>query len=89
MNGKRAILRARADRDVQEAIDFYLAEGAQEAALKFIDALEQVLRKIEHHPAAGPTRYAHELDLPGLRCGRLRGYPHLVFYVERDDHIDV
>jgi toxin ParE1/3/4 len=34
-------------------------------------------------------RYAHELDVPGLRCWPLRRYPHLVFFVERDDHIDV
>lgn len=89
MSHKRAILRARADGDVQEAIDFYLAEAAQEAALKFVDALEQALQQIEHHPAAGSTRYAHELDLPGLRCWQLKGYPHLVFYVERDEHVDV
>jgi toxin ParE1/3/4 len=34
-------------------------------------------------------RYAHELDLPGLLCWPLKRYPYLVFYVERDDHIDV
>ncbi len=30
-----------------------------------------------------------ELDLPGLRCWPVKRYPYLVFYVERDDHIDV
>ncbi len=89
MNYKHAVLRARADRDVQEAIDFYLAEGARQAALKFVDALEQALRHIERHPATGSPRYAHELDLSDLRCWKLKGYPHLVFYVERDDHVDV
>ena len=89
MSYKRAVLRARADQDVQEAIDFYLGEGAQAAALKFVDALEQALRDIEHHPAIGSTRYAHELDLPGLRCWPLKGYPHLVFYIEQENHVDV
>ena len=31
----------------------------------------------------------HELNLPGLRFWPLTRYPHLVFYVERPDHIDV
>lgn len=89
MTQKRAILRARADRDVQEAIDFYFGEGSQQAALKFVDALEQALRHIERHPATGSSRYAHELDLPGLRCWPLKDYPHLLFYVEGNDHVDV
>lgn len=89
MSHKRAILRAAADRDVQEAIEFYLTEGAQRAALKFIDALEQALQDVERHPAIGSTRYAHELGLPGLRCWHLKGYRHIVFYVEREDHVDI
>ena len=89
MNVKRAIPRAPADRDVNEAIDHYLGEGAEQAALKFIDALEQALQHIGRHPATGSPRYAHELNLPGLRCWQVKGFPHLVFYVERDDHIDV
>ena len=32
---------------------------------------------------------AHELNLPGLRVWQLARYPHLVFYMERPDHIDV
>jgi toxin ParE1/3/4 len=57
--------------------------------LKFIDALEQALQHIGRHPATGSPRYAHELDLPGLRRWQVKGYPHLVFYVEWDDHVDV
>jgi len=86
---KPAILRVAADRDVQEAIDFYLTEGAQAAALKFIDAFEQALQDVERHTAIGSTRYAYELDLPGLRCWQLKGYPHIVFYIERAEHVDI
>ena len=89
MKVKHAILRARAHRDVQEAVDYYLGEGEQQAALRFVDELEQALRHIERHPATGSPRYAHELDLPGLRCWPVKGYPQLVFYVERHDHVDV
>ena len=42
----------------------------------------------EANPTGSP-RYAHELDLPDLRFWLVPGYPYIVFYVERDDHVDV
>lgn len=89
MKAKPVIPREAAHRDVDEAVEYYLAEGSEQAALGFIDALEQAYGHIGRHPATGSPRYAHELDLPGLRVWPLKRYPHLVFYVEREDHIDV
>lgn len=89
MNTKPVIPREAAHRDVDEAVEYYLAEGSEEAALGFIDALEQAYGHIGRHPATGSPRYAHELDLPGLRAWPLKRYPYLVFYVECADHIDV
>jgi toxin ParE1/3/4 len=86
---KPVIPRERADRDVNEAIDFYLSENALEAALGFIDALEQAYGHIGGHPETGSSRYASELSLPGPRFWPLKKYPQLVFYLERSDHIDV
>jgi len=83
------IPRALANRDVEQAIEHYLAESAAQAALGFIVALERAYAHIARYPAAGSTRYAHELNLPGLRFRPLRRFPHLVFYVEHADHIDV
>lgn len=54
-----------------------------------IDALEQAYKHISRHPTSGSPRYAHELNLPGLRSWPLTRYPYLVIYVERADHIDV
>ena len=39
--------------------------------------------------ATGSPRYAQELDLPGLRMWGLRRFPHLVFYMNLETHIDV
>ena len=89
MTPKPVIPRERAEQDVDEAIDSYLSEDAPDAALGFIDALEQAYRHIGGHPDTGSSRYAGELNLPGLRFWRLKKYPHLVFYVERSNHIDV
>ena len=89
MKPKPVVPRERADRDVNETIDFYLSENAPEAAPGFIDALEQAYRHIGRHPETGSSRYAVELSLPGLRFWTLKKYPHLVFYLERSDHVDV
>jgi toxin ParE1/3/4 len=89
VKAKPIVPRAQASRDVEKAIEHYLAEGAGQAALGFVDALEQGYAHISRHPATGSPRYAHELNLPGLRSWPLTRYPHLIFYVERSDHIDV
>ena len=89
MKSKPVIPRELANRDVDEAIANYLSEGAANAASGFIDALAQAYAHIGRHPATGSPRYAHELNLPGLRFWPLARYPHLVFYIERTDHVDV
>jgi toxin ParE1/3/4 len=89
MKAKPVVPRALARQDVDEAIAHYLAETSGPAAVGFVAALERAYAHIALHPATGSPRYAHELDLPGLRTWSLKRYPYLVFYVERDDHVDV
>lgn len=89
MKSKPIVPRSEANRDVEVAIEHYLSEDAELAAVGFIDALEQAYAHISRHPAIGSPRYAHELNLPGLRSWPLTRYPHLVFFVECKDHIDV
>ncbi len=88
MKTKPVVPRSLANRDVEDAIEHYLNEGAEQAALGFLDALEQAYAHIGRHPATGSPRYGHELNLPGLRSWLLARFPYLVFYVERPDHID-
>ena len=83
------IPRALALGDVDETVAHYLEEGAAQAALGFIAALEQAYARIGRHPSTGSPRYAHALNLPGLRSWPLRRYPQMIFYVERADHVDV
>jgi toxin ParE1/3/4 len=89
MKSRPIVPRSAANRDVDEAIDHYLSESAEHAALGFIDALEKAYVHISRHPTTGSLRYAHALNIPGLRSWPLTRYPHLVFFVEREDHIDV
>ena len=89
MSGKPVVLRDRADRDIGETVAHYLAKAGEPAALGFVDALQRAFRHLARLPASGSPRYAHELDLPGLRTWPLKRYPYLVFYLERDDQSDV
>jgi toxin ParE1/3/4 len=86
---KPVVARALAAQDIDDAIAHYLNEAAPQAALGFIDALEQAYAHISRHPATGSPRHVHALDLPGLRCWPLTRYPHLIFYFERAQNIDV
>ena len=89
MNRKPVVLRDRARRDINEAVEHYLAEAGPVVALAFIDALEDTCRPVGDWPARGSLRYADELDIPGLRFQSARRIPYLVFYIEREAEIDV
>lgn len=74
---------------MDEAVEHYLTAAGPNVALHFIDAVEDAHRHIGEYPASGSPRYAHELDLPGLRCRPVGRFPYLIFYVERGTEIDV
>jgi len=76
------VRRAQADADVLEAIDYHLTVSAS-AAEGFIDSLEAAYSHIRRHPGTGSPRYAHELNIPGLRFWPCSRYPYLVFYMEQ------
>ena len=89
MTAKPVVPRARARQDVDDAIEFYLSEGALDAAEGFIDALQDAYLLIGRNASIGSPRYGHELNIPGLRSQRLRRYPYLVFYFEFQTHIEI
>jgi toxin ParE1/3/4 len=81
--------REQAVRDIDAAVAFYLEDSGATVALGFIDAVEQAFVHIGSQPASGSPRYAHELNLPGLRSWPLSAFPYLVFYVAQDTYVDV
>ncbi len=89
MKSKPVVPRKLANQDVDEAVEHYLSEGGTQAVLGFIEALERAYIHIGRQPAGGSPSYAHELNIPGLRFWSLKRYPHLVFYIEHADYIDV
>jgi toxin ParE1/3/4 len=90
MKSKPVVPTRQAQQDLEAGIDYYLfEEGSEAAALGLITAVEEAFQRLGKNPAMGSPRYAYELDLPGLRSWPLKRYPHLVFYVERDDYVEI
>lgn len=89
MKSKPVIPSEKANLDIDEAIDHYLEEGSARAASGFVRSLERAFANIGRQPGAGSPHVGRELDIPGLRAWPLRRYPHIAFYVEREEHVDV
>ena len=85
---ERVVLLERADADIRAALAWYRVE-APAAADGFLVALERATGHIRRAPASGSPRYAHALNLPGLRFRPCSRYPYLVFYMEHAERIDV
>ncbi|TDN63969.1 type II toxin-antitoxin system RelE/ParE family toxin [Paraburkholderia sp. BL10I2N1] len=79
-----------AQEDVEDELTHYfLDEGSEDAALRFIGEIERAYAHLARHPSTGSPRYAYEMDIPGLRSWPLVRYPHLIFYIERKHHVEV
>jgi len=86
---KPVIPSRQAMRDIEEAIDWYLAEVGVDTASGFANGLAAALQAIGRQPGIGSPRYAHRLGVPDLRSWAVKGYPFLMFYMEHDDAVDV
>lgn len=89
MKSLPVIPREQARLDAEQAIYHYLAEAGRDVAFGFIDALEAAYAQIGANPSSSTPRWAQELNLPGLRSRKLKRYPYIVFFMAREDHIDV
>ncbi|NOX30086.1 MAG: type II toxin-antitoxin system RelE/ParE family toxin [Actinobacteria bacterium] len=85
----QARLRTLAANDTEAAATYYRNQAGQHIALDFVDALEAAITHLCQHPLTGSLRFAYELDVPDLRSWPLQKFPHLIFYVPDDDHIDI
>lgn len=83
---KPLVRQLQADLDIEQALAYYAAE-VPHMELSFLDALEKAYLHIQRHPGTGSLRYAHALDIPGLRFWPCQRFPQMVFYIERYDHI--
>lgn len=83
------IPRALAIQDIEDALAYYLSQGSERVALRFVDELERAYAHLARFPESGSSRYAYELQIPGLHAWPMRTYPYMIFYMPAGDHIDV
>jgi toxin ParE1/3/4 len=76
-------------RDERDAVAYYAREAGLAVALRFAEALRGIYCSVSEQPGIGSPRYANLLGIEGLRSRKLSRFPFLVFYVEREDRIDV
>jgi toxin ParE1/3/4 len=89
MTSKPVVVSPQAQREIRQAAAYYRSEGGDVLALKWTAGIEHALKHVSRHAMSGSTRYAMLLKLAGLRFWPVRGFPHLIFYVERESQIDV
>ena len=81
--------RSAADRDIDEAIAYYLAEAGADIALGFVEAFDRAMEHVCLDPATGSPRYGGLSGIGSLRFWALNRFPYAVFYIEHDARIEV
>ena len=82
-------LKARAERDIEAAVDCYAVEAGDDVALRFISELNEAFEHVADYPQSGTLRWSYELLIPELRSWSLQRFPYLVSYVDRPSALDV
>jgi toxin ParE1/3/4 len=82
-------IRPRAGTEIDALMD-YIACDSPDAAMCFLDAVQESFNLIGEQPGIGTQRYAHLPMLEGLRMLPVSDFEkHLVFYIERTSYIDI
>ncbi|WP_105566758.1 type II toxin-antitoxin system RelE/ParE family toxin [Microbacterium halophytorum] len=89
MTARRVVTTRRADDDIDEAAKRYQLDGGIDDAMRYIEALEDVVRLISEFASIGSTRFATELGIDDLRAQALNRFPYLVFYTDDADAVRV
>jgi len=86
---KPARRRETAQQDIDDTAFYYLETANEFLALRFIESIESTINEIEAFPSIGSLRYGQLLEIPELRYILVRDFPYLVFYVERQNEVDI
>lgn len=89
MNQKPVVRRRRADDDIEDALTYYLNEAGTELVADFVGLLEEALKRISRQPGIGSPRYGHVVQISELRSWPIKSFPYLIFYVEKEHHIEL
>lgn len=89
MTPLRVITTRQADADIEAAIDYYLSQGATEAALGLVEILGDTKVLLSEHPHLGSTRFAVETNIPEICSLALERFPYIASHTEHTDTIRI
>jgi len=86
----RVSIRPDAERDLDQAAEFYAREANVDVALRFLAAFDALCTRLLHHPLSGTIVEVASSRLPGLRYCMVPGFEsYLVFHVSAPECIEV
>src|SRR5258707_187310 len=78
----RHVIRPKAKDDIIEQFRYYLLEDAFDAALRFLEAVDESIEQVCKMPKAGAPRQFKNPALVGLRSWPVRGFDEIrIYYV--------
>lgn len=86
---KPARLRPKAKDDRKNEVRYYRSNAGTTVAENLVNAIHLALDQIKRDPGIGSKRLGLLADIPELRSWRVNGFPLVLLYFERDDHLDV
>lgn len=85
----RLILRADVEVEIEAGFSHYLKEAGGKVAGVFLDEIDAVFSHLQAFPETGSPRYRHLFPEIDLRFWLVKRFPYVVFYVVRDEFVDV
>ena len=89
MTRRRVVTTRRADEDIDDAVTYYLSEGAADVALRFVESLEEVRDLVAEHPSIGSPRFAIDTGIAELRAISLPSFPYVAIYTDEPDAVRI
>ena len=86
----KRFVRSAARKDILDQFRYLVEEGAPDAALRFLDAVEETLRALARDPAIGAPKFFPNAKLAGLRSWAVPGFEDIrVYYLEQQDVVRI
>ena len=86
---KPAVFRPQAKQDFRDEVRYDRKKAGTRVARRLVTAIGENLRSLEQQPAMGSPKLGQEVEIEELRTWEVSGFPLLLIYIERLDHLDV
>ena len=86
---KPARRHAQARTDILDTARYYREAAGVAVAQRFAQAVKAAVAQLEANPAIGSPRIGQDIGVAELRTWRLSGFPAVLWYFERADHVDI